>query len=195
LTVAFDQERFEALVVYIANRRRDDEHFGRTKLAKALFYSDFEHYKLHEASITGATYIRMPFGPFPEALREAESHLARDRFVFPDYDTGDYEEKRLIPLKAMPADWLRLFNDEQLRIVDTWTDQVGSASARRISELSHDHPGWLLAGEDGVEIPYNTALLPLERPSPWQAEEAKEVARERGWLSEDGEWLWEREPT
>jgi hypothetical protein len=41
----FDKQRFEALVLYIAHRRKDDAQFGRTKLAKALFYSDFDVYR------------------------------------------------------------------------------------------------------------------------------------------------------
>lgn len=190
----FDKERFRALVLYIAQRRRDDENFGRTKLAKALFYSEFEHYKACEIPIAGATYIRMPFGPFPQQLSDAEKELAAEGFVFPDYLKDEGEEKKLIPLKALPQHWLRLFDDVQLAIVNSWTDQVASASARRISDLSHEHPGWQLAKEKGEVIPYSTSLLPLERPSPEQTERAKEVARERGWLSPDGKWTWEREP-
>ena len=189
----FDQERFKALVLYIAIRRRDDPRFGRTKLAKALFYSDFEHYKAFEAPITGATYIRLPNGPFPRQLHEAEQQLAGEGFVFADYLKEEYEEKRLVPLKSFPVKWTKLFSDIQLEIAELWAERVGSASARQISELSHDHPGWLLAERDGAEIPYQTATLPLDRPSPYQVERAKEVARERGWLSADGKWQWERE--
>jgi Protein of unknown function (DUF4065) len=189
----FDRERFRALVLYIAVRRRDDPRFGRTKLAKTLFYSDFEHYKAFEAPITGATYIRLPNGPFPKQLGDSERELADEGFVFPDYLKEEYEEKRLVPLKTFPLEWTKLFNEVQIGIVDIWAERVGSASARQISELSHDHPGWLLAERDGAEIPYRTATLPLDRPSPDQVEEAKGVARGRGWLSADGKWQWERE--
>lgn len=192
--MAFDRERFRALVLYIAQRRRNDESFGRTKLAKALFYSDFEHYKACGSPITGATYIRMPFGPFPKELGDAERELADEGYVYPDYLKDEGQEKRLVPLKALSQQWLGLFDDLQLEIVNNWTDQVASASARRISDLSHEHPGWRLAEKDGDVIPYGTSLLPLERPSPEQTEQAKEIAREQGWLSADGEWIWEREP-
>lgn len=42
--VEFNRERFEALVLYIAWKTRDDPEFGRTKLAKVLFYADLETY-------------------------------------------------------------------------------------------------------------------------------------------------------
>jgi antitoxin SocA-like protein len=189
----FDSERFEALVLFIADRRKDDPRFGRTKLAKALFYSDFDVYRDRRKSLTGATYIRMPFGPFPEQLEAAEKTLSDRDVVYLDYVTAVYEEKRIVPLKPLP-DLSGLFEPWALHLVGTWTDRVASASAREISRLSHHHPGWLLARETGEPIPYETALLPQERPTGQDADRAKEIARERGWLSDQG-WVWERDTT
>jgi hypothetical protein len=191
----FNRERFDALVLYIAHRRRDDARFGRTKLAKTLFFSDFESYQIDERPLTGATYIRLPHGPFPKQLGDAETRLAQDGYVFPDYLKEEGEEKRLIPLKPFPHEWARRFDEGELALVNRWIEHVSSASTRRISELSHDHPGWILAEATGAEIPYRTAILPYERPSPIQAERAKELARERGWLFPNGEWIWERDPS
>lgn len=192
----FDEQRFEALVLYIAFRRRDDERFGRVKLAKSLFYSDFAAYQDDGQSITGATYIRLPKGPFPKPLETAENSLESAGQVVLDYAKDKYEEKRIVPTgDEYPPDLLNLFEQWQLFVVNDWVDQVASASANRISELSHKHPGWLLAGTNGAEIPYETALLPQERPTGAEARRAEEIARERGWLSADGEWLWERGAT
>lgn len=190
----FDKDRFEALVLHIAHRRRDDEAFGRTKLAKVLFYSDFGAYQDTGKPLTGATYIRMPFGPFPKQLKETENSLAERKLVLLAHDVeDDYAEKRMIPLKASP-DLGSVFEPWQVSFVDTWIERIASASARQISELSHHHPGWLLA-EDRGEIPYETAILPEERPSGIQASRAKGVARERGWYSPAGKWKWERSPS
>lgn len=187
----FDLQRFEGLILYIAHRRRDDVRFGRTKLAKVLFYSDFSVYQDQGESLTGATYIRMPFGPFPEALDEAERDLESRGLAFLAHDIeGDYEEKRIIPAQA--PDIGGLFEEWQLFVVNDWIDRIAAASARQISDLSHRHPGWLMAGQVGEEIPYETAILPQGRPGAHEANHAKEVARERGWRTTDGEWLWER---
>jgi hypothetical protein len=191
---SFDRDRFEALVLYIAHRRRDDERFGRTKLAKVLFYADFNVYRDSGEPLTGATYQRMPFGPFPRELEETERELERRHEVILDYVKDTYEEKRIIPLRGPPPTLLAGFEEWQVLAVDTWIDRVASATARDISRLSHHHPGWLMAGEVGVEIPYETALLPQDRPTGQEAEEAKDIAREQGWLSDRG-WVWERSPS
>lgn len=188
----FKREKFEALVLFIAHRRADDSRFGRTKLAKALFYSEFDAYRDQGEALTGATYIRMPFGPFPQELEATEKALDDRGFVYLDYVKDVYEEKRIVPLKPR-EDLGGLFEPWVLQLVGTWTDRVASATAREISRLSHHHPGWLLARNTGELIPYETALLPQERPTGQDAERAKQIARERGWLSDTG-WIWERNP-
>lgn len=187
--VSFSPEKFEGLVLFIAGRRQHDEQFGRTKLAKALFYSEFDYYREQGASLTGATYIRMPFGPFPRELEEAEQSLADRHMVHLDYVKDVYEEKRIVPVGSQP-DFAALFEPWVLEHAGLWADRVASATAREISRLSHFHPGWLLAGETGAVIPYETALLPQEKPTGLQARRAERIARERGWLSESGVWKW-----
>jgi hypothetical protein len=189
----FNSSRFEGLVLFIAHRRKLDQQFGRTKLAKALFYSDFAVYREQGESLTGATYIRMPFGPFPRELEAIERSLEDRGVVYLDYVKDVYEEKRIVPLQPLP-DLSGLVEPWALHVVGDWADRVALATAREISRLSHHHPGWLVARETGKPIPYETALLPQERPTGRDVERAKEIAHERGWLSDRG-WIWQRDPT
>jgi Protein of unknown function (DUF4065) len=186
----FNAEKFEALVLFIAHHRKNDPQFGRTKVAKALFYSDFDAYRDQNQPLTGATYIRMPFGPFPQELEATEASLADRSVVYLDYVKDVYEEKRIVPLAPLP-DLSGLIEPWEQHLVANWADRIAAATAREISRLSHHHPGWLLAEKTGEVIPYRTALLPQERPTGAQAEHATEVARKRGWLSDAG-WVWER---
>lgn len=189
-SVEFNPEKFEALVLFIADQRKNDARFGRTKLAKALFYSEFDIYRDTGRSLTGASYIRMPFGPFPQELEATEQSLAQRGLVQLDYVKDEYEEKRIIPTAPLPK-LDALFEPWVLLHVQGWIERIGAATARDISRLSHKHPGWLIARETGMPIPYETALLPNERPTGRDAERAKEVARERGWLTDAG-FVWER---
>jgi hypothetical protein len=193
MTQAFDRERFEGLVLFVAHRKKRDPRFGRTKLAKVLFYSDFEVYRDTGRSLTGATYIRMPFGPFPTQLEAVERALDDRGVVYLDYLKDEYEEKRIVPL-GPPPDLSGLIEPWILHLVGAWSDRIAAATAREISQLSHHHPGWLLAESTGEPIPYETSLLPQERPTGQDAERAKQIANERGWLSSAG-WIWERDST
>lgn len=74
----YNEERFEELVLYIAWETREDPDFGRTKLAKVLFYSDFTAYLDEGKAFTGARYEAWPNGPFPPVLYDVEKALAAE---------------------------------------------------------------------------------------------------------------------
>lgn len=191
MAVEFDPSRFEDLVLYIAHQTAHDENFGRLKLAKVLFYADFAVYRDEGRSMSGATYKRMPFGPFPRELEAAEEALSADKRAFLDYVTPEGEEKKIRPLVPEP-DVSRFLDAWQVLVLKDWITRISAAGSKEISELSHRHPGWRLARTNEADIPFSTALLPQERPTAQDAEDAKRIARERGWLSEQG-WIWERE--
>jgi hypothetical protein len=188
---SYDEQRFEALVIYIASRTKDVPGFGRTKLAKVLFFSDFDVYRDHGRPLTGATYIRMPFGPFPQELEDVEQRLDRTGAIKLEYDKEDYEEKRIVVLGDQLPEFSRIFEGWELLTVDHWISEIRTWPARRVSDWSHRHPGWRLAEANGRPIPYATSLLPFERPTAHEAVQAKRRARERGWLTDEG-WIWER---
>ena len=75
MAVTFDMARFREAVAYIAWRMRDDPNFGRLKMAKTLFYVDFDAFAESGEAVTGAEYRHWPFGPFPPALYHVEREL------------------------------------------------------------------------------------------------------------------------
>lgn len=183
-----NQAKFNELVLYILRKTEDDPEFGRTKVAKALFYGDFEAYAEHGESITGAVYERRPHGPFPRQLVFAELDLvAQERAdpVVPDeahYEREPYETRNRI----VPTDDARIASipDWQIGILDRWTERVQAATAREYSNLSHKHPGWVLAGQTGVEIPLHTVFLSPRKPPPEAVEHGRRLIREYGWERE-----------
>jgi hypothetical protein len=188
--VEFDQDRFDALVLFVAHAARDERNFGRVKLAKTLFYSDFTAYRDEGQALTGATYIRLPKGPFPRGLGAAEARLEQAGLARLGHDVDEYEEKRIISLVGEgPA--RNIFEGWELAFVETQIREVASVTARAISDRSHEHAGWLLASHDGTPIAYETAFVPDAPPPAHAVEKAKQVARGRGWLVGD-KWAWER---
>jgi hypothetical protein len=187
----FDRQRLEALVLWIAAETKDQKSFGRTKLAKVLFYSDFGAYRDADAPLTGATYGRWPFGPFPMELEAVEQDLANAGKVILDYDVAQGEEKKIIPL-VDPPDVEALFEPWELALVRLYIRQFGEQSSQQVSDESHQLPGWRMAAEFQA-IPYGASFLPEGPPRPDQVERAKELARQRGTLT-DGGWIWERGP-
>lgn len=186
---AFDPDRFEALVLYIAHQTAGDDRFGRTKLAKVLFYSDFDAYRSGGQSLTGATYARWPYGPFPRELEEIEQQLEADGKVELDYEVPQGEEKKIRPLAPEPT--LNFLEPWQVQTILVYIRQFRDQPTGQVSAESHDHFGWLMAGKFKT-IPYGASFLPLSPPRADQMQRGEELARERGWLTDEG-WIWERE--
>jgi hypothetical protein len=179
----FKYEKFRELVLYIARKAEDDPDFGRTKLAKVLFYSDFAAYAEEGTSLTGATYKALEFGPFPPELPTVEEQLASEKRATverfePGIEHVEYEPWRIVPLDDPD---LSLFEPWELVFVDQWIEKIAGASAKAISILSHDHPGWILAEKNRDAIPYETAFIGTKRPPDRAVARGRQLAGEFGW--------------
>ena len=143
------------LIVYLCQKCGDLPSWGRTKLFKMLFYSDFGFYRETGSSITNADYSKLPNGPVPKAAyREIENMEVLGRLVqVPNWD-GDVQEIR--PLAKTHAD-LSLFTAQEISYVDGVIQKLGPLNAAQLSKMSHSEHGWLIANPDEV-IPYCTAF-------------------------------------
>jgi hypothetical protein len=184
-----DRRRFEELVLYIAERTKDDPDFGTTKLAKTLFYSDMEAYRRLGEPITTATYYKWDHGPYPKGTLPAAVNLLRGSHLIDVIKGTDFEADRLVPTGSRAADLPGVgISVEQRGIVDDCIRRVRDASARTIKRLSHDHPGYRLAAKNGA-IDVDSAFLAIRPPSDEAVAAATRIATERGWLAGD---RWQR---
>lgn len=185
--IEFDQRRFEALVLYVAWRTRDDPEFGRTKLAKVLFYSDLAVYAETGKPLTGAAYVHRAFGPFPPALDEIEEKIHREqtaiaqRIEAPWNIEDDRESLKILP-RVEPPGLSKIFENWNVQryVVDSYIDKISRMGSWKVSDDSHKHPGWLMTSEHDV-IPYHVALMSRRRPSGQDCERIEQLAREYGW--------------
>lgn len=173
----FDRERFEELMLYIASRSANDPRFGKTKLAKILFFSDFIAYMELGDSITGAIYSKFPNGPVPKALFSATSRIERcgaGALAVADYFGKD--QQRLVALRAPD---LSHFTAAEISIVDQVIDALKDDDAAGVSALSHRAPAWQYVN-DGEPIPYQLAWVATGEPPEDVVEVAVEAAKDLG---------------
>lgn len=63
-------------------------------LNKALFYTDFKHFKLHASSITGARYVHLEYGPCPDQYQNLIQFLLHEKVLVP---AGHHTLKSPVP--------------------------------------------------------------------------------------------------
>src|SRR5690242_1312364 len=93
----YDQARLRELILYIAERLKDDPNFGKTKLVKVLFYSDFDAYRETGQPITGTPYLHMERGPYPDGFETMLLILAVTDAIMIERRFVPYRQERVIP--------------------------------------------------------------------------------------------------
>lgn len=174
----FNRDKFQELILYIADRCMDDPNFGAVILNKILFYTDFLAFGQHGRSVTGATYVKRHLGPVPRELvgirRDMEQ--SRDAVTVP-VDRFGYIQKKLLPLRSAKLD---VFEPYEVALVDRVVEVLRGHTAADISALSHLEYGWRVAYNE-EEIPYEAVFLSDEPLTNADIARGLALASSHGW--------------
>ena len=163
--------------MYIAECSADDPHFGKIKLNKILFFSDFRAFQQLGESVTGAVYQHLPQGPAPHQMLPVFKVLKQDQAVrIQNEHTFGGVQERVVPLRDPD---LSLFSGVEIALVDQVIRELWGLNNSEVSDLSHDTMAWRLT-RDYQEIPYGTALLCADPPTEDDLDWAREIAANRG---------------
>jgi hypothetical protein len=154
-----DLSRLKELILYIAEKSKEDPRFGALKLNKILYYSDFIGFREWGEPITGATYQNLSEGPAPKEFLAAVDELEEEgasSYCIQKY--FNYPQKRLTPQRPAKTS---LFQRKQLELVDAVIEALWEFNGTGARDLTHNEWGWRLT-EEGEEIPYRTTWLSSE---------------------------------
>lgn len=152
----YDERKLAELMLYVADKLRDDRAGGATKLNKVMFFAEFAHMRRYGQPISGAEYQKLEWGPAPrrlvpvrDRLVESGEALIEERFYL------GYLQHRLVPKEQVRP---QLLSPEEIETVDDVIEDLRGLTARQVSDLSHDEEGWRMVS-DGETIPYEAAVL------------------------------------
>ncbi|MFH1374878.1 MAG: Panacea domain-containing protein [bacterium] len=147
----FDEQKFKELVLYIAGKCQGHSKYGKTKLNKILFFSDFIAYAKWGCAITGAEYFHLPKGPAPQQMLPIMEQMVSDHelAIVPRQIFAKTQER---PTNLRNAN-LSEFSADELSLVDSVIEELREKSAEEVSSLSHYYIGWQLT-QEGETIPY-----------------------------------------
>ncbi len=130
-----NKEKFIELILYIAEKSRNDPDFGAVKLNKLLCFSDFMHFSLPGKPITGQRYQKLDMGPAPRALLPVRLvMIERGYFEIESRLCAGYQQARVLPKRnAVVTD----FSAKEVEVVDQVIAAMQGANAARASEMSH----------------------------------------------------------
>lgn len=175
------QDRLRQMILYVATRSGDAKRFGRIKLNKILWKSDFDAFAARGIPVTGCAYQRLRLGPAPKAMLPLYTEMLRIGLLREEVtDFGDEVEERR-PIALVDPN-ISYFNDEDLLFVEGAIGYYWHLTGMETSDDSHGL-AWSTRS-DGEPMPYQSALLSDRRPGPRQMQRLRDRIREQGLQSE-----------
>jgi hypothetical protein len=159
---AFNQRKFDELLVYIAAAERDDPNFSEVKLHKLLAFSDFLAYLYRGTSITGSTYGRATYGPMATKLKQRRRTPVASGDLDVTEEPGPYG-RRVTVARREPD--LSVFDERELELVNEVIRALRYHQAWQVSELSHDFmAGWQVVAMGRPRVLRRLRTHPDARP-------------------------------
>lgn len=150
----YSEEKLQQVIVYFLEHI-NNVHLGRTKLMKLLYFVDFDHQEAHGHSVTGATYRKLPHGPYPDKIEKLIKKMESAGLVRQvKVAHRGLAQTRLLTLGAKfnPA----IFTGTELQTLERVAADWADATAAQIEAATHREAPW--AGTaDGKAIDYEMA--------------------------------------
>jgi len=130
----------------------NNEHLGKVKLMKLLYYIDFDHYMKHGQSITGDTYIKLEYGPVPRHGPEMLDEMCEIEWLQMKVEPViSYAKYNFHLIKRLEDP--QYLSEEEIATITAVIEKWKSHSRQEIVTAVHGEPPWKMV-EYGEEIPY-----------------------------------------
>ncbi len=115
---------------------------------KALFYTDFLHYKKHGIGITGSVYSSLPMGPCPDKYSTIYKIMSTQGYIADDKGTE--------LLQSIDTNW-DIFEDSHKEVIEQIIEIGNKHGKEFIYKLSHKEKAYKRNPSPSIEISYKDA--------------------------------------
>lgn len=129
------EKKYKEVILYLAEKL-GGEIRGKKKLAKLLYFVDFDFFEKFEKSLTGDVYKALPMGPYPVTMEKILADMAKEEKIIikhekerEDYNSTEiYKAKKKIEIN---------FSEEEQQILDRVIMKYGHLSGKQLEDLTH----------------------------------------------------------
>lgn len=129
-------QKYESAILYLAQKLGGEIH-GKKKLAKLLYFVDFDFFEKNSEPLTGDSYKALPMGPFPEHMPDIIQQLSKENKIKvesikerPGYNATEIYKLVIDNLKFD-------FNSEETKILDRVIRKYGHLNGKELETLTH----------------------------------------------------------
>ena len=143
-----DLIKFKQVLHYVLYKLYNCDPIGERALYDLLYFIDFDHYEVFEWSLTGETYLKYSFGPFPHDFNTVVGELEEGGLIeeglirVVDLEVGGVEHK-YVPLVA-PV--LSKLGKGEVGFIDASLDYYSSMAFDVLNDRARRDVPFLVAG-------------------------------------------------
>ena len=154
--MSLHRKKYQNAVLYLC-RKLKGEVRGKKKLAKLLYFADFDLYEKTQKTITGDVYRAFPMGPVPSALEKITAEMTKRKMLRIDQiaEREGYNPTEVYTCLAEPN--VSIFDEEEKKMLDRISIKYGHLTGKQLEELSHAEAPYV-GTEPRKEIPYELAF-------------------------------------
>lgn len=154
--MALNRKKYQNAVLYLC-RKLGGEVRGKKKLAKLLYFADFDLYEKRQKPLTGDVYKAFPMGPLPSALEAVTAEMTKKKLLAVENveERDDYNATEVYRGLVEPDPLA--FDKEEKKMLDRIVTKYGHLSGKQLEELTHAEAPYV-GTELRKEIPYELAF-------------------------------------
>lgn len=158
INMPLHRDKYQQVILYLCWNLGKEIH-GKKKLAKLLYFVDFDFFEKYNTSITGDVYKALPMGPFPASLDKIILEMENERII----KVKSVEEREgYLPTEVYSCTTsLKLnnptFKDEEKQMLDRVLKNYGQLTGKQLEDLTHNEAPYI-GTELKKEIPYELAF-------------------------------------
>ncbi len=150
-----NEEKYKNIILYLSSKL-GGEIRGKKKLAKLLYFADFDFFEKENTSITGEIYKALPMGPFPVHMENIIKELEKEKKLTVSAEDGvaGYLPTEVYRTKAEAK--RGIFSKEEIKILDRVVIKYGNLNGKQLEDLTHGEAPYI-GTEPNKEIVYELA--------------------------------------
>lgn len=149
-------KKYKQIILYICSKLGKEVR-GKKKLAKLLYFVDFDFFEKNQKYFTGDKYRALPMGPFPVSLSEITHEMEKEKTLKIESinEHNGYNATEVYTCLKEPR--AAVFSKEEKEMLDRVIKKYGSLNGKQLEDLTHAEAPYI-GTEPRKEIPYELAF-------------------------------------
>lgn len=154
--MALHTEKYKQVILYLC-AKLGKEVRGKKKLAKLLYFVDFDFFEKNQKYFTGDKYKALPMGPFPVSLETITKEMVKEKTL----DITSLEERdgyiATEVYACLQDPKASAFSVEEKEMLDRVIVKYGHLNGKQLEDLTHAEAPYI-GTEPKQEIAYELAF-------------------------------------